>query len=70
LDKLGELTSDVGDETSARKFDDRSTRRPHTGTERTWIEATVRMIIRRVAALDYDPSASVAQITMADLPKL
>jgi hypothetical protein len=68
LDKLGALTSDVGDETTARKFDARTTERAHTEAEKAWIEAAVKKIIRRVAEHDHDPTAALSQITMADLP--
>jgi hypothetical protein len=68
LDQLGTLTSDVGDEATARKFDTQSTKRAHTEAEKAWIEAAVQKIIRRVAEHDYDPTAALPQITMADLP--
>jgi hypothetical protein len=32
------------------------------------IEAAVKKIIRRVAEHDHDPTATLSQITMADLP--
>ena len=68
LDKLGTLTSDVGDEATARKFDNQSTKRAHTPTEKAWVEAAVKKIIRRVAEYDYDSAAALPQISMADLP--
>ena len=68
LDKLGTLTSDIGDEMTARKFDDQSTKRAHTTTEKEWVEAAVKKIIRRVAEHDYDPIAALPLITMANLP--
>jgi len=68
LDKLAILTSNVGDEATARKFDNQSTKRAHSATEKEWIEAAVKKIIRRVAEHDYDPTAVLPQITMADLP--
>jgi hypothetical protein len=70
LSKLGELTSIVGDDAAARKFDKQSARRPHTGAERTWVEAVVKKLARRVAEHAYDPTAPLQQITMKDLPPL
>jgi hypothetical protein len=70
LDELAYLTSDVGDVFAARKFDENSTKRPHTAAEVQWIEAAVKILIRRVAEHEYDPTAALAQITMSDLPAL
>jgi hypothetical protein len=68
LSMLGTLTSDVGDLETARKFDNRSTKRAHTPGERAWVEAVVKRIIRRVGERDHNPTASLPQITMADFP--
>jgi hypothetical protein len=68
LNNLATLTSRVGDEATARKFDQHSTRRAHSATEKAWIEAAVKKIIRRVGEHAYDPKAVSPQITMADLP--
>jgi hypothetical protein len=70
LDKLGSLTSDVGDESTARKFDQRSTKRAHTATEKSWVEEVVKHIIHRVGEYDFDASAALSPITMASLPPL
>jgi hypothetical protein len=70
LDKLGTLTSDVGDETTARKVDEQSTKRAHTPAETAWIQAAAKKIIRRVGELEANPAASLASIMMADLPAL
>lgn len=70
LDKLGELTSDAGDDTEARKRDNFSTYLPLTEKQRTWIEAAVRMLIIRVGEFAANPTAGHKQITMADLPGL
>jgi hypothetical protein len=70
LDKLGELTSDMGDELTARKFDECSTRQAHTAAEKEWIVKAVKLLIRRVAEYEHDPSATLRQLTMADLPAL
>ena len=45
-----------------------STKRARSATEREWIEAGVKKIIRRMAEHDYDPTADLPRITMADLP--
>lgn len=70
LKTLGTLTSDVGDLESARKLEKTSQVRPHTEKEVAWVKAAVKMLIRRKAEYDYDPTASLPQITMADLPQL
>jgi hypothetical protein len=71
LRKVGFLTSDqVGDERTARKLSQKSTLRPHTGSELAWLQAAVRMMIRRLGEHDYNPSATLPTITMADLPSL
>ena len=70
LDKLGELTSEVGDELTARKFDASSSKRAHTPGERNWLVEAVKMLIRGVAEYEHNPGAPLKQITLADLPKL
>jgi hypothetical protein len=70
LDKLGELTSEVGDELSARKFDATSTKRPHTPAEQVWILEIVKLLITRVGEYEFDPAAPLKLITLADLPKV
>jgi hypothetical protein len=67
LSKLGELTSGVGDELSARKFE---TKRPHTPAELDWILKAVKLLITRVGEYDFDPAAPLKQITLADLAKV
>ncbi|MFO0572258.1 MAG: hypothetical protein U0263_41940 [Polyangiaceae bacterium] len=69
LDKLGELSSDVGDLTTARKFDGRSTLRAHTASERYWLQVTVRALIRRVGEHDADPNTALQPLTLAKLPQ-
>ena len=69
LTKLGTLTSEVGDEATARKFDQRSTKRAHTPSEQAWVEAAVKRIIRRLGEYAYDPAASLPMITMTELPQ-
>jgi hypothetical protein len=72
LDKLGELTSEKGTQRDARKLDSGSTLISLTDVERRWIREAVKMLVRRKGEYDFDPlaSASLKQITMADLPKL
>ena len=70
LKTLGTLTSDIGDLTSARKLEKSSQVRPHTEKEVAWVKAAVKMLIRRKAEYDNDPTASLPQITMNDLPQL
>jgi hypothetical protein len=70
LKTLGTLTSDVGDLTSARKLEKTSQVRPHTEKEVAWIKAAVKMLVRRKAEYDHDPTAKLPQVTMNDLPEL
>lgn len=65
LRKLGELTSNRGDRTTARKA--HATKHPLTRAERAWIEATVKQLVLRLCE---PPSAQRKQLTMADLPPL
>ena len=67
---LGRLSTEIGDEQTARKLlPGRQTRLP-TSAEVAWIEATITAIIRRVGEHDYDPAAARPQLTMSDLPQL
>ena len=70
LQKLGELTSEVGDELSARKFDATSTKRPHTPAEQAWILEVVKLLITRVGEYEFDPAAPLKLIILGDLPKV
>jgi hypothetical protein len=70
LGTLGRLTSSVGDKETARKFKGLSEPRPHTGSEKAWIEAAVKALIRRAGERASDPEASRPQITTSDLPRL
>ena len=65
FDKLGDLTA-KGDEKTTRKFE--QVNPPLTAIEIGWIEATVKIIIRRLGEINSD--ASLPIITMNDLPKL
>ena len=70
LDKLGELTSNVGDGQSARKLSRNGTGRSHTLAEIKWIVAAVRALIRRTGEYDADPTATLPELTLDDLPGL
>ncbi|QEH35206.1 hypothetical protein OJF2_37530 [Aquisphaera giovannonii] len=70
LDTLGTLTSDVGDLTTARKLESSSQVRSHTAKEVDWIKAAVKALIRRKAEYDHDPTATLSEITMSDLPQI
>jgi hypothetical protein len=70
LKTLGTLTSDVGDLNTARKLERTSQIRAHTDKEVAWIRGAVKMLIRRKAEYDHDPTAALSQITMTDLPPL
>lgn len=68
LRKLGEFTTNLGDEAEARKVHARSENRPPNDRERAWIEAAVRVIVRRSGEHDADPKGIRLRVTMADLP--
>ena len=70
LQKLGYLTSEVGDPLTARKAPKTGTFRPHTQAERMWTEAAVRALILRVGQWAADPDKQLPKLTMADLPPL
>ncbi len=70
LDTLARLTSEVGDERTARKIVAHGKPRPHTGAEVAWIEATIKMMTLRVGEWAFDSSATRPKLTMADLPEL
>ena len=70
LSRLAYLTSEVGDERIARKVPKDRKFRDHTGSEKAWIDAVVRSLIRRVGEWAFDPGASLRKLTMNDFPKL
>jgi len=70
LKTLGELTSARGDREEARKFDAGATGAPLTQKEKGWIVEVVKALIRRKGEYDDDPTAPLAQITMADFVSL
>lgn len=70
LGTLGKLHSHRGDLTSRRKLEHERDRHepPLTPSEIAWMEATVRMLIRRVGEYATDPTASWPTLSMRDLP--
>ena len=70
LDKLGELTNTLGDEVEARKLSPQSQLRAPAAQEVRWMEAALRLLIRRAGQYAADPQREWPQLTMADLPEL
>jgi hypothetical protein len=69
FEKLGELTTERGDATMARKQEQGKPFRPLSGHEAAWVQAALRAITRRVAV----KAAGVAlpsRLSMRDLPQL
>lgn len=66
LRKIGELTTNRGDRTTARKM--HANLAPYTPLEINWIEEAIKLMIRRVAEIA--AGATCAEITMKDLPAL
>jgi len=66
LRKLGDLTSTRGDRATARKA--HAGVQPLTGSERAWIEATVKQLVLRLC--NPPPNYKRPTLTMADLPPL
>jgi hypothetical protein len=63
LDAIGRLTSNHGDDMSARKA---SATQPLTASESAWVEAAVKKLIWQLGT----PDMARSQITMSDLPVL
>ena len=70
LDTLGRLSTTLGDEAEARKLGPQSELRSPSAQEVTWIEAALRLLIRRAGQYAADPQKQRAILTMADLPEL
>jgi hypothetical protein len=70
LDTLGRLATTLGDETEARKLSPQSQLRAPTAQEIKWMEAALRLLIRRTGQYAADPQRDWPQLTMADLPEL
>jgi hypothetical protein len=67
LSKMGDLSSNLGDELEARKMT-RDAPRQATGSEKAWIETTIRKIIEHVGASE--AGAAIKTLTLADLPTI
>jgi hypothetical protein len=67
LDEIGRLVSTKGTPDEARKLDIGATLTPLTDKQKKWIAAAVRLLIRRKAEYDADPTAPLTQLTMADV---
>jgi hypothetical protein len=67
LSKMGELSSSLGNELEARKITNKVPRQA-TGSERVWIETTIRKIIEHVGA--FEAGAPIKNLTLADLPAI
>jgi hypothetical protein len=72
LHTLGNLHSHRGDLTSRRKLEHERDRHepPLTPQEIAWMEAAVRILIRRVGEYAADPTAPWPTLSMRDLPPL
>jgi len=72
LKKLGELTSERGAPSEARKLDTTATLVPLTETEQRWLRQAVKRMILRKGEYDHDPAhaTSLNQIGMSQLPEL
>jgi len=70
LDKLGELATNLGDEAEVRKLTSESQLRAPTAQEAQWIEAALRLLIRRAGQYAADPQREWPHLTMKDLPEL
>lgn len=68
LRTLGNLASNRGDEKTARKVWPRRALTPLSPQEAAWIEAAIKVIIRRVG--EGRVNTSLLEITMSDLPSL
>src|SRR6266571_2944637 len=68
LDTLGKLTA-IGDEKTGRKFIPGQFR-PHTKSEKTWIEAAVKLLIQRAGEVASNSGQPMHKITMGHLPPL
>jgi len=68
LGKLGQLTSERGDLSTARKYRAVISGSPLTGGEIHWLEEAVKAIIRRVGELA--TTEQLSTIELSDLPPL
>lgn len=70
LRKLGELSANYGGPRTARKQSKASTGLDFTVEQTAWMEAAVKLLIRRKAEYDFDPAARLPQLYMTDLPAI
>jgi hypothetical protein len=71
LNELGRLTSTRGDSAVARKAPKRGKLQPLNGTERTWIEAVIKTLIRRAGEYaGCDDNSTLDKINVQDFPPL
>jgi hypothetical protein len=68
LGELGKIAATRGDTRTARSVKPNSTLQPLTETEIGWVEAAIKLIIRRVGEIGSD--AQLPYIQMTDLPPL
>jgi hypothetical protein len=68
LSKVGKLATERGDALTARKMS--SNLQPLKPEESEWLEAAVRVMIRRAGEVAAQPGQPLPQITLADLPRL
>jgi hypothetical protein len=68
LETVGRLSSETGDASTARKAT--TTLRPLSPTETTWLEATVRALVRRAGEVAADAASERPTLSMKDLPPL
>lgn len=68
LAKIGQLTSERGDASNARKYRAVTSGGPLTGPEIHWLEEAVKTIIRRLGELD--SISTLSTIELKDLPPL
>lgn len=68
LDNLGNLTSNKGDAETARKAPEKGSVTALSEKEKKWIEAVVKILIRRTG--EHANIQSTQLITMTDLPKI
>ncbi len=69
LDRLGDLSSDIGDAATSRKAHVKQ-RRSHTTQEEVWMVAAVKALMRRLGEWADDPNRPFPQLRLADLPQL
>jgi hypothetical protein len=67
LDSLGRLVTTLGGEAEARKLGLQSELRDPTVEEVKWIEAALRLLMRRVGQYGADLQGALPQLTMSDL---